>query len=134
MINRLDIVAVGVEHEGGVVAGVVGPRARRAVVAAAMGKRCGFPGDRRARDQRAFDGRARRAGVALRNPGRYRSVSAFSPIVAPSQVPWGQKAFAAYVGDDRAAWQAYDATALVASASERLPLLIDQGDGPTRVP
>ena len=41
--------------------------------------------------------------IALRNPGRYRSVSAFSPIVAPSQVPWGQKAFAAYVGDDRAA-------------------------------
>ena len=66
--------------------------------------------------------------IALRNPGRYRSVSAFSPIVAPSQVPWGQKAFAAYVGDDRAAWQAYDATALVASASERLPLLVDQGD------
>ena len=66
--------------------------------------------------------------IALRNPGRYRSVSAFSPIVAPSQVPWGQKAFAAYLGDDRAAWHSYDATALVASASERLPLLVDQGD------
>ena len=66
--------------------------------------------------------------IALRNPGRYRSVSAFAPIVAPSQVPWGQKAFAAYLGDDRAAWQACDATALVASASERLPLLVDQGD------
>ncbi len=66
--------------------------------------------------------------LALRNPGRYRSVSAFSPIVAPSRVPWGQKAFAAYLGDDRAAWAQYDATELVASASEKLPLLVDQGD------
>ena len=66
--------------------------------------------------------------IALRNPGLYRSVSAFSPIVAPSQVPWGEKAFAAYLGDERAAWQAYDATALVAGElQERLPLLIDQG-------
>ncbi|WP_159681646.1 S-formylglutathione hydrolase [Luteimonas sp. 9C] len=66
--------------------------------------------------------------IALKNPGRYRSVSAFSPIVAPSQVPWGEKAFGAYLGDDRDAWRAYDATALVQDASERLPLLIDQGD------
>ncbi len=66
--------------------------------------------------------------VALRNPGTYRSVSAFSPIVAPTQVPWGEKAFGAYLGDDRAAWQQWDATALVSTASERLPLLIDQGD------
>jgi len=66
--------------------------------------------------------------IALRNPGRYRSVSAFSPIVAPSQVPWGVKAFGAYLGEDREAWKAYDATALVADAAERLPLLIDQGD------
>lgn len=65
--------------------------------------------------------------IALRNPARYRSVSAFAPIVAPTQVPWGQKAFAAYLGDDREAWKAYDAVALVAAASERLPLLIDQG-------
>lgn len=65
--------------------------------------------------------------AALRNPGRYRSVSAFSPIVAPSQVPWGQKAFAAYLGEDREAWKAYDATALIADARERLPLLVDQG-------
>ena len=67
--------------------------------------------------------------VALKNPGRYRSVSAFSPIVAPSQVPWGEKAFAAYLGDDRETWKAWDAVALVADAQERLPLLIDQGDG-----
>lgn len=65
--------------------------------------------------------------IALKNPGRYRSVSAFAPIVAPSQVPWGRKAFAAYLGDDEHAWLHYDATALVAEAEERLPLLIDQG-------
>ena len=65
--------------------------------------------------------------VALKNPGRYRSVSAFSPIVAPSQVPWGEKAFNAYLGEDREGWKAWDATALVADASERLPLLVDQG-------
>lgn len=66
--------------------------------------------------------------VALRNPGRYRSVSAFSPIVAPSQVPWGEKAFSAYLGDDREAWKRYDATALVSGElAERLPLFIDQG-------
>ena len=66
--------------------------------------------------------------AALRNPGRYRSVSAFSPIVAPSRVPWGEKAFTAYLGDDREAWKAWDASELVASASERLPLLVDQGE------
>ncbi len=65
--------------------------------------------------------------LALRHPGCYASVSAFSPIVAPSQVPWGQKAFSAYLGEDRAAWAAHDAVALVASATERLPLLVDQG-------
>jgi S-formylglutathione hydrolase len=66
--------------------------------------------------------------IALRNPGRYRSVSAFSPIVAPMQVPWGEKAFSAYLGDDRDAWKQWDATELVAGATERLPLLVDQGE------
>ncbi|RJG00689.1 S-formylglutathione hydrolase [Noviherbaspirillum sedimenti] len=66
--------------------------------------------------------------IALKNPGRYRSVSAFAPIVAPSRVPWGEKAFTAYLGEDRAAWQAYDASELIGAAQERLPLLIDQGD------
>ncbi|HUH89454.1 MAG TPA: S-formylglutathione hydrolase, partial [Lysobacter sp.] len=66
--------------------------------------------------------------IALRNPGMFRSVSAFSPIVAPSQVPWGEKAFSAYLGDDRDAWLQWDATALIAKAGERLPLLVDQGD------
>jgi S-formylglutathione hydrolase len=64
---------------------------------------------------------------ALRNPGRYRSVSAFAPIVAPSQVPWGQKAFANYLGADRTAWLAYDATALVARSNFPGEILIDQG-------
>ena len=71
--------------------------------------------------------------IALRNPGRYRSVSAFSPIVAPTQVPWGVKAFTSYLGEDRDAWKAWDAVELVTSmavrsSGERLPLLIDQGD------
>ena len=65
--------------------------------------------------------------LALRNPGRYRSVSAFSPIVAPSQVPWGQKAFTAYLGEDRNTWKEWDAVELIAGAQERLPLLVDQG-------
>ncbi|MEZ4462374.1 MAG: S-formylglutathione hydrolase [bacterium] len=65
--------------------------------------------------------------VALKNPGRYKSVSAFSPIVAPTQVPWGEKAFSAYLGADTKTWEAWDACALVASATERLPLLVDQG-------
>ena len=67
--------------------------------------------------------------TALRHPGRYRSVSAFSPIVAPSQVPWGRKAFGAYLGDDPAAWKEWDAVELLPAASERLPLLVDQGEG-----
>ncbi|MDF3878187.1 alpha/beta hydrolase-fold protein, partial [Pseudomonas putida] len=67
--------------------------------------------------------------IALRNPGRYRSVSAFSPIVAPTQVPWGQKAFASYLGEDCEAWKRYDTVELLKTATERLPLLIDQGGG-----
>lgn len=66
--------------------------------------------------------------TALRHPGRYRSVSAFSPIVAPSQVPWGQKALGTYLGADRAAWKEWDAVELVRNARERLPLLVDQGE------
>ncbi|RDI21330.1 S-formylglutathione hydrolase [Pseudacidovorax intermedius] len=67
--------------------------------------------------------------LALRHPGRYASVSAFSPIVAPTQVPWGQKAFAAYLGEDRGEWAAHDAVELIGTATERLPLLVDQGEG-----
>lgn len=66
--------------------------------------------------------------LALRNPGAFKSVSAFAPIVAPSQVPWGTKAFAAYLGEDESKWCAWDACALIEGAQERLPLLVDQGD------
>ena len=64
---------------------------------------------------------------ALRNPGRYRSVSAFAPIAHPSACPWGEKAFSRYLGPDRRRWAAWDACSLIATASERLPLLVDQG-------
>jgi S-formylglutathione hydrolase len=63
----------------------------------------------------------------LKHPQRYRSVSAFSPIVAPSQVPWGQKAFTAYLGSDRSTWSAYDATELVRKQPSRARVLIEQG-------
>jgi S-formylglutathione hydrolase len=66
--------------------------------------------------------------TALRNPGRYRSVSAFSPIVSPAQVPWGERALGAYLGADRDAWRAWDAVELIKAAKERLPLLVDQGE------
>lgn len=65
---------------------------------------------------------------ALRNPGRYRSVSAFAPICNPMQCPWGEKAFSRYLGTDRAQWRQWDACALLAQAGERLPLLVDQGE------
>lgn len=67
--------------------------------------------------------------IALKNPGRYRSVSAFSPICAPSQCAWGEKALGNYLGDNRADWKNYDACALIAEAAEQLPLLVDQGEG-----
>lgn len=63
----------------------------------------------------------------LKHPERYRSVSAFSPIVAPSQVPWGQKAFTTYLGEDREAWRQYDACELVRARPSKVPVLIDQG-------
>ena len=73
--------------------------------------------------------------LALRHPGRYRSVSAFAPICAAAQAPWGRKAFAAYLGDNPAAWQAHDATALIARPlGERLPLLVDQGEADEFLP
>jgi len=65
--------------------------------------------------------------LALRNPGRYRSCSAFAPIVAPSQVPWGEKALGRYLGEDRAAWRAHDAVALIEDGARLAELLVDQG-------
>lgn len=64
--------------------------------------------------------------IALKNPDTYRSVSAFAPIVAPMQVPWGEKAFSGYLGDDKAAWRDYDATELASRWAGR-EILIDQG-------
>jgi S-formylglutathione hydrolase len=65
---------------------------------------------------------------ALRQPGRYRSVSAFAPISAPIRAPWGQKAFTTYIGGDTEAWRAWDATELIRAARSPLPpLLVDQG-------
>jgi S-formylglutathione hydrolase len=66
--------------------------------------------------------------IALREPQRFRAVSAFAPIVAPSEVPWGQKAFSGYLGSDRRAWLAHDATALVRAGHRVRQILIDQGD------
>ena len=86
-----------------------------------------MPSDRRAISGHSMGGHGALT-IALKNPGRYRSVSAFSPIVAPTQVPWGQKAFAAYLGDDREAWKAWDTVELIRQAREQLPLLVDQGD------
>ncbi len=64
---------------------------------------------------------------ALRNPDKYRSVSAFAPIAAPSRCPWGEKAFGGYLGPDRAAWAEYDASELVKRAPRPDSILIDQG-------
>jgi S-formylglutathione hydrolase len=66
--------------------------------------------------------------IALRNPDRFRSVSAFAPIVAPSQVPWGEKALGGYLGDDRTAWRGHDAVALIEDGARLPDLLVDQGD------
>ena len=65
--------------------------------------------------------------LALRHPGMVRSVSAFAPVAAPMQCPWGVKAFTNYLGDDRASWAAHDATELVKSGARAPALLVDQG-------
>ena len=66
--------------------------------------------------------------AALNHPGRFRSVSAFAPIVAPSQVPWGEKALGGYLGPDRAAWRKHDAVALIEDGARLPDLLVDIGD------
>ena len=68
--------------------------------------------------------------IALRNPGKYRSVSAFAPIAAPRRCPWGQKAFSGYLGPDQGQWATYDASELAAGVTDgpqRPPILVDQG-------
>jgi S-formylglutathione hydrolase len=65
--------------------------------------------------------------LALRHPGLFQSVSAFAPIAAPTQCPWGEKAFTGYLGEDRAQWAEHDATELIQAGKRCPPLLIDQG-------
>jgi S-formylglutathione hydrolase len=69
--------------------------------------------------------------VALRNPDLFRSVSAFAPIVAPSQVPWGEKALGGYLGEDRAAWRKHDAVALIEDGARLSEIFVDVGDSDT---
>ncbi|NEQ28142.1 MAG: hypothetical protein F6K28_55995, partial [Microcoleus sp. SIO2G3] len=64
---------------------------------------------------------------ALKNPEKYKSVSAFAPIAAPMRCQWGQKAFSNYLGSDRETWRAYDASELVLTSNFKHPILIDQG-------
>lgn len=65
--------------------------------------------------------------LALRHPGRFRSVSAFAPIVSPMRCPWGEKALTAYLGPDRARWRGHDATALIEDGARVAAILVDQG-------
>lgn len=67
--------------------------------------------------------------LALKHPARFQSVSAFAPIVAPTQVPWGRKALARYLGDDESAWADHDACALIVNGAHPGEILIDQGLG-----
>ncbi len=66
--------------------------------------------------------------IALRHPGRYRAASAFSPIVAPSQVPWGIKALGGYLGDTRETWRRHDTVALIEDGARFSDFLVDVGD------
>ncbi len=65
--------------------------------------------------------------IALKNPERFASASAFAPICSPMRCPWGQKALTQYLGEDQENWKAYDTTALINQATIKLPLLVDQG-------
>jgi S-formylglutathione hydrolase len=66
--------------------------------------------------------------IALRNPGRFKSVSAFAPIVSPLNCPWGEKALGGYLGPDKSAWREYDACALIEDGARLPDLLVDQGE------
>ena len=66
--------------------------------------------------------------ISLRNPGRFRSTSAFAPIASPMSCPWGTRALSAYLGGNRAAWRKYDACALIEDGARLPELLVDQGD------
>jgi S-formylglutathione hydrolase len=66
--------------------------------------------------------------IALKNPDRYRSASAFAPICSPLNCPWGHKALGHYIGEDREVWKQYDTTELVRTAERHIPMLVDQGE------
>ena len=66
--------------------------------------------------------------IALKHPDKFKSVSAFSPIVSPTNCPWGEKALSNYIGENQDDWKQYDSCELVSIADRRLPILIDQGD------
>jgi len=66
--------------------------------------------------------------ISLRNPGRFRSTSAFAPIVSPLNCPWGEKALTGYIGEDRAGWREYDACALIEDGGRLPDLLVEQGE------
>jgi S-formylglutathione hydrolase len=66
--------------------------------------------------------------IALKNPGSYRSVSAFAPIVSPSTVPWGEKALGNYLGDNKELWREHDSCELILGGCEHVPMLVDQGE------
>ena len=66
--------------------------------------------------------------IGLKNPKRFRAVSAFAPIVAPGQVPWGEEALGRYLGEDRSAWRRHDAVALIEDGAHVRELLVDQGE------
>lgn len=69
--------------------------------------------------------------IALKNPGKYKSVSAFSPISSPINCPWGEKALGGYIGPDKALWRHYDACALIEDGARVDAILVDQGDADT---
>lgn len=66
--------------------------------------------------------------IALKNPGKYKAISAFAPICSPLNCAWGEKALSNYIGTNKESWAEYDSCALLTKAVEKLPILIDQGD------
>ena len=66
--------------------------------------------------------------IAMKNPDKFKSVSAFAPISSPTRCAWGEKVFSGYLGDNREDWKQYDSTELIKAATKKLPLLVDQGD------
>jgi S-formylglutathione hydrolase len=94
---------------------------------AALESRYALDGNRRGISGHSMGGHGALT-IALKNPQRYRSVSAFAPICAPTQCAWGQKAFAAYLGEDATAWREHDSSALLAQGALPYPIMVDQGE------